>query len=1752
MMQRIASVLSQAKHTVYSKIFNDEPIRLTMKDALLIRCESPKDLQKVDPNLLPYVTLNKIMTCEYENGLCCCDTQSFINWDGDSDDDDDDEKDDNTIHPVDNLLSLIHFSDNFLRQAIMLKLSLCKVAVPLLLPNHFKDTLTLLLWAIRSITIKWEVGLSKNTNKYFEYPIVDYAFPIISFVRIGSLHVSKSDILNQVIGEHKFFFFKGCKRVQCKKKLTEGLIDFCYYLPNSKADQNALSCNPVLFLNLHGDARKCKKQIDFIQKLSVLSFIFVHNNELDGSAKQIITKLSQNDKTILFVERNSQNKSASRGGEQVSLPGGSNIQICYFKPGRAIQDFQQSIQIMITETIKNNKKTVKLSECSTIASHCGIDVDENDKYCKEGHKKAKKIIDEIKLSPPIEAKLKYFPLQGPEGWQKWAEIDRTQHKEFGKQISDLEKYQADKNGMKLEVRKKMEYHCNNLNKPIDKFIKILSNTSDHTIKHYFITWLKLLLDNYNREVFATFNNKKLVAKERHKAMIGLEHFFREMGQMYETVKCLKRGLKISSSVVKFPCVMAELISQGYYMEIMDGDSTHVPVHWVSAVFKELHRQYNNDTIYSVSIVGVQSTGKSTLLNTMFGLNFNVSAGRCTRGAFMQLLSFHKDAKLISRCDHLLLVDTEGLRAPELQFISKQHDNELATFVVGLADVAIINMGGESPGDLSDILQTVSHGLIRIKNIEISPSCKFVHHHVTEPGAKAKTASGKQKFLEVLDENVQKACELELCKGNYNSFSELMKFDESQDILYFKPLWHGNPPMAKVNIQYTEDAQALKMSLINHAGKYKSFCSFNTFYTKIESLWDAVLDEQFLFSFRSTLELIVRKEYDQLHGEWNAELRIVFLEWECKARNSLIKDKGKNTKEWKKMLLKTIVSLLQQKKDEIIQKRDIYFVENEHNTILAEWKAKSNENIDSYYKEFIEKAEFSIAQMVIEHASLIEVEEMTKTIHTQLETLADKLFASSPDVPDKVLQDKFQKKWSEWLDYIPSAQYKSSKDIEHDICTVLQKFFEMDSALLNQKLLLTPLKERKPELKLNAERHFEVKKLHMHGVTKSEIFVHAEFLTLGWLKHFREHMESLQTKEVYSFLGMLHQFEQQLNELIKKVKNTNSVQAFQFTKEFVIDIALAASKQTKDLLINCEDRARKNDPKHELEKKKLSSLELLHVLYDDRKKTRQEVTDIKNQCEQEKKNYDALLIDQREKHIAKKKKLQNEFETDLQQMKQNCVNEKDLLIKTHSDEKQELEEQMNDIRKKHEEAIKEIEESIRNKHEELQEHANEAEERKAVLNEKYKQDEQFIEEKLKMSRENNEKEIAKLDSKVKRAEREYDTKIKELDEKCTKTKELKEQEYEQSKAENKRYQKLLKLNQHVVAYLVQIIKGAITKVLQNSLIPKICIDLTKFNPNFKSKEIFKSAVLKELLEQADFDEYKLYFTDPEKSLKNWMCHFVNQHCIKVDHSTNLTKFQKLRDCEVKDLVESVKTAIKEACINDKPLTFFCWINEVFANIQKTSKKEESKSISLSECDIMSISKINLPWKSLEDVEELKELLLLKLDLEIITKDSKDLYNAMEHDLMEYTWKVIKETLLGCTACCPFCKEMCDNTTVCKEGQKHAIELHRPQCFAKYTWIPSRKIVVEVCSTLVGSNRNCRFRNEDTQWEWLAYNQYHTLYTNWIISNKSTSLKPYWMYVTCYFDKKIAEWCNDGKTESIPKEWYDITKREARDCLHSPEN
>ena len=270
-------------------------------------------------------------------------------------------------------------------------------------------------------------------------------------------------------------------------------------------------------------------------------------------------------------------------------------------------------------------------------------------------------------------------------------------------------------------------------------------------------FLPLLYDQYRQLLKNDSEQEKTKCKLSEvadcitRSSLGIEHIFRELGQVYEAYRLSdERSLKSSmSSKLKYtPTLLSKvvprLIIQGHSLEIVNGDDNHVPLTWVPDVLNKLSEIIGRDKkLFVVSVLGVQSSRKSTLLSAMFGIDFPVSSGRCTLGVFLQIIPIKQELKGQLGYDFLFSIDSEGLRAPELTgSLSYRRDNEMATFIIGLADLSIINIKGESHSEIQDILQIA----IMMKVTYKKPKCIFVHQNVADIQARnnLKIARGSKK------------------------------------------------------------------------------------------------------------------------------------------------------------------------------------------------------------------------------------------------------------------------------------------------------------------------------------------------------------------------------------------------------------------------------------------------------------------------------------------------------------------------------------------------------------------------------------------------------------------------------------------------------------------------------------------------------------------------------------------------------------------------------------------------------------------------------------------------------------------------------------------------------------------------------------------------------------------------------------------------------------------------------------------------
>ncbi|KAF7660076.1 hypothetical protein LDENG_00288800 [Lucifuga dentata] len=365
-----------------------------------------------------------------------------------------------------------------------------------------------------------------------------------------------------------------------------------------------------------------------------------------------------------------------------------------------------------------------------------------------------------------------------------------------------------KPGMKYSLSVSTQLKNRQISKPVV--------TSFHTKSHLESLLENLGLEEHYREKLSLSTmlqiNKKTITDDPAKChsdlpcSLGIEHFFREMGQIYEAAVSLPENDPSRQQMQHLPKLCAELLLNGFPLELVDGDASNIPVTWVTDVLAQLNDLVSpKNKILVVTVLGVQSTGKSTLLNTMFGVQFAVSSGRCTRGAFMLLIKLNEDLKEELNCDFMVIIDTEGLKSPELAQLdnSYEHDNELATLVVGLSDVTIINIAMENSTEMKDILQIVVHAFLRMKEVGKKPKCLFVHQNVSDVSAHDKNLRDRKLLLQQLNEMTQAAAKMEKREENQR-FTDVMEYNPDTGNWYIPGLWNGNPPMAPVNAGYISE------------------------------------------------------------------------------------------------------------------------------------------------------------------------------------------------------------------------------------------------------------------------------------------------------------------------------------------------------------------------------------------------------------------------------------------------------------------------------------------------------------------------------------------------------------------------------------------------------------------------------------------------------------------------------------------------------------------------------------------------------------------------------------------------------------------------------------------------------------------------------------------------------------------------------------------------------------------------------------
>ncbi|XP_063285153.1 up-regulator of cell proliferation-like [Pelobates fuscus] len=1182
--------------------------KLTLQDVLNIGQESMNNIELWTVEDIPWYFLQNVMalnvnarnTTLKEPAQSAKTRDSLSRFQSFNDDEETDSSD--SVHPLDVLCVLLNCSDHFLQQEIIRKMSMCQFAVPLLLPAGDGSNCTFMLWAMRDIVKKWTPRSLAERKGFMEDSIVEIPMPTFSFVRLRRCTLSKSKYLNHLLSpahsHFNIFVNHAMDGGNYPRNVSDGLVEISWFFPGGTGNSETFP-EPFAVTNLHGDLKSNLTQFTFLTQISAAVFVFIES--FTEEDYRLFSQLAETKIHYYFVlgQNNDKQKMqmTRKNLKQLSLK--MNVFMIKIDDRNVIKSVKD-IQEMISHYNKCEDNNLSLEDVAHLAKLNGIRVDEDSVECQEARKHALLITSEIK--DVAQYKKDTMRLQG-DLWIEISMIEKEMCRMTNQGKCNSTTYRNKLTNKHFELTRTQYQH--QMPDGIKNFLKAITLLREIE-KKYFIKWLKFYLDMMARKnVFLfqdkhkkntnTLTNTRELKQQSQNILdnsLGIEHFLREMGQFYEAECAMIKHKHISPDQRQFsklPGIAANLLWGGFPLELIDGDASNIPLQWITDVLTELDTKTGGQCrMRVITVLGVQSTGKSTLLNTMFGLQFPVASGRCTRGAFMSLIKVKENVQKALDCDFILVIDTEGLKAPELSSLenSYEHDNELATLVVGLSDITIINMAMENAAEMKDTLQIVVHAFLRMSEVGKKPNCHLVHHNVSDVTAHVQNELSRRNLLKELNDVTHIAVKMEKI-NRHITLSDIINYDPEKHTWYIPGLWHGVPPMALVNSGYSENVCNLKKHLIRimKGSEYPGPQNISLFIEWVKSLAKAVKHESFIFSFRN---ILVAEAYDQLSVmyselEWNFRKQVHsnLANYENKIKNQSPENLQNVTSD---IIENKIKQLLDREETEMTQKLELFFKSGCVNVHLVErYREDFLIHVKSLRKDLEVMASNKCWETVRIQNGKCEIQNMQKKYRQLIERKLNEHLAShkmnQTMLNETELERTFNEIWGNILQGINITEFRvQTRQIDVEMLEQLKQEMKNKPGAVTEKL------NNVKSLKDYGQKSFKVTSDYIDmGLFK----IVKQFFTNSYLKKLNQHLLTLTadcqnyvegkvtTKEDYS--------EMYCWELLTRINDkldTKEVRNLHYNPLFEVDLKLHILGRSVPYFQTIHDTFRKNNnPEH---------------------------------------------------------------------------------------------------------------------------------------------------------------------------------------------------------------------------------------------------------------------------------------------------------------------------------------------------------------------------------------------------------------------------------------------------------------------------------------------------------------------------------------------------------------------------------------------
>ncbi|CAF1137243.1 unnamed protein product [Adineta steineri] len=291
----------------------------------------------------------------------------------------------------------------------------------------------------------------------------------------------------------------------------------------------------------------------------------------------------------------------------------------------------------------------------------------------------------------------------------------------------LEKWRSQFESTLLEQLSKAKVEASKLSSRIKQIEERLSTQKN--FNHAEKTQMQQELHN----VKSKFDQQLRLVNEINQKLLNIDLtiglFCDEIMALYELSPHMFNPPTLIQDIAK---AFVSLMQKGFPIHILRGRPLQCQSRLIDESIKFLSLTTHGPPLV-LTVIGEQSSAKSSLMNTTFGCNFRVSPGRCTIGMYMSVIRWKSKT--------IVIFDTEGLLS--LEEAGSIFDNQMITMAVLSSHLVLINHKGEVSSNLKDLIGMSFYAKLNIQS-PIKPKLLFVLRDQAD-------LSSKQTFFRQLTE-----------------------------------------------------------------------------------------------------------------------------------------------------------------------------------------------------------------------------------------------------------------------------------------------------------------------------------------------------------------------------------------------------------------------------------------------------------------------------------------------------------------------------------------------------------------------------------------------------------------------------------------------------------------------------------------------------------------------------------------------------------------------------------------------------------------------------------------------------------------------------------------------------------------------------------------------------------------------------------------------------------------------------------------